>query len=110
MQNAIYGGRVDNTFDMKVLTSYLLQFFDSSLFGSSSRGKRLGPNINLPQSTNIKVRHCSRFKEVLLRYFSRIILLFDFFLCLAVFVTKKLSSINSVQVTQRWIEIGQYLF
>ena len=27
MENAIYGGRVDNTFDMRVMTSYLLQYF-----------------------------------------------------------------------------------
>lgn len=30
--NAIYGGRVDNTFDLKVLESYLLQYFDQSSF------------------------------------------------------------------------------
>lgn len=28
--NAIYGGRVDNTFDLKVLESYLLQYFDQT--------------------------------------------------------------------------------
>lgn len=31
MENAIYGGRVDNTFDMRVLTSYLLQYFSNSV-------------------------------------------------------------------------------
>lgn len=31
MENAIYGGRVDNTFDMRVLTSYLLQYFSGSV-------------------------------------------------------------------------------
>lgn len=30
--NAIYGGRVDNTFDLKVLESYLLQYFEQSSF------------------------------------------------------------------------------
>ena len=31
MENAIYGGRVDNTFDMRVLTSYLVQYFSDSV-------------------------------------------------------------------------------
>ena len=31
MENAIYGGRVDNTYDMRVLQSYLLQLFDTKL-------------------------------------------------------------------------------
>ena len=31
MENAIYGGRVDNTFDMRVMTSYLLQYFSDSV-------------------------------------------------------------------------------
>ena len=59
MENAIYGGRVDNTFDMRVLVSYLLQYFDAGLLSGSGRarsGKRLVANISLPQSTNIKVR------------------------------------------------------
>nr|CAB3240329.1 cytoplasmic dynein 2 heavy chain 1-like [Phallusia mammillata] len=55
MENAIYGGRVDNTFDMRVLSAYLRQYFQSSvLSGSRSRGKSLVPNVNLPQSINIK--------------------------------------------------------
>uniref|UniRef100_H2ZEZ5 Uncharacterized protein n=1 Tax=Ciona savignyi TaxID=51511 RepID=H2ZEZ5_CIOSA len=56
MENAIYGGRVDNIFDMRVLTSYLTQYFDSDLLSASSRsrGKRLVANVTLPQSTNIK--------------------------------------------------------
>ena len=61
MENAIYGGRVDNTFDMRVLTSYLLQYFDAGIFSSAMRsrgGKRLVANITLPQSTNIKVLKC----------------------------------------------------
>ena len=31
MENAIYGGRVDNIYDMRVLQSYLVQLFDSKL-------------------------------------------------------------------------------
>ena len=39
-ENAIYGGRIDNTFDAKVLQSYLLQYFEQAVFpGQVSRGK-----------------------------------------------------------------------
>ena len=31
-ENAIYGGRIDNTFDAKVLQSYLLQYFEQAVF------------------------------------------------------------------------------
>jgi hypothetical protein len=31
---AIYGGRVDNTFDLRVLVSYLKQFFDGSVLSN----------------------------------------------------------------------------
>ena len=31
MENAIYGGRVDNIYDMRVLQSYLVQLFDNKL-------------------------------------------------------------------------------
>ncbi|CAH1776602.1 unnamed protein product [Owenia fusiformis] len=48
---AIYGGRVDNTFDVRVMESYLKQFFDPQMLSSQSRGsKRLGP-IKIPNST-----------------------------------------------------------
>ena len=30
-ENAIYGGRVDNIFDVRVLTSYLQKYFSDSL-------------------------------------------------------------------------------
>ncbi|EDO28350.1 predicted protein, partial [Nematostella vectensis] len=50
--NAIYGGRIDNTFDMKVLESYLLQYFEQAVFaqGGRSRNKRVIPNVTLPTS------------------------------------------------------------
>jgi len=61
MENAIYGGRVDNTFDMRVLSAYLRQYFDSGLLSDSrSRGKRLTSNVTLPNSTNIKVPGCGQ--------------------------------------------------
>ena len=39
-ENAIYGGRIDNTFDAKVLQSYLLQYFEQAVFpGQVSRSQ-----------------------------------------------------------------------
>ncbi|XP_074620352.1 cytoplasmic dynein 2 heavy chain 1-like [Acropora palmata] len=54
-ENAIYGGRVDNTFDAEVLRSYLLQYFEQAVFpgqsGSrSARPKKVIPNVTLPTS------------------------------------------------------------
>lgn len=49
---AIYGGRVDNTFDLRVMVSYLRQFFDGNTL-SQGRNKRLGP-LRLPTSTNFR--------------------------------------------------------
>ena len=37
MENAIYGGRVDNIYDMRVLQSYLVQLFDSKLLTGEVR-------------------------------------------------------------------------
>ncbi|XP_076467409.1 LOW QUALITY PROTEIN: cytoplasmic dynein 2 heavy chain 1-like [Babylonia areolata] len=50
---AIYGGRVDNPFDTRVLVSYLKQFFDTGVISAQGKGKRLGP-LRMPTSTNIK--------------------------------------------------------
>ncbi|KAK3801155.1 hypothetical protein RRG08_006872 [Elysia crispata] len=51
---AIYGGRVDNPFDTRVMVSYLQQFFNSSIISPQGRsGKRLGP-LKLPASTNVR--------------------------------------------------------
>ena len=50
-QNAIYGGRVDNSFDLRVLESYLKDFFNSDVIsGSGSAVKSFGPGIELPKS------------------------------------------------------------
>lgn len=52
-ENAIYGGRVDNTFDAKVLQSYLLQYFEQAVFpsqGGRSKAKKVIPNVTLPTS------------------------------------------------------------
>uniref|UniRef100_A0A8D0H431 Cytoplasmic dynein 2 heavy chain 1 n=1 Tax=Sphenodon punctatus TaxID=8508 RepID=A0A8D0H431_SPHPU len=57
LENAIYGGRVDNYFDMRVLRSYLEQFFNSRLIGGSNlRSKKMNKfpySISLPNSCNI---------------------------------------------------------
>ena len=62
MQNAIYGGRVDNTFDMRVLFSYLEQIFNDFVIpGQSgtlakSGGRKTGlPFGNIPASVRMKV-------------------------------------------------------
>ncbi|XP_076446844.1 LOW QUALITY PROTEIN: cytoplasmic dynein 2 heavy chain 1-like [Babylonia areolata] len=49
---AIYGGRVDNVFDLRVLVSYLKQFFDAGVISEKGKNKRLGP-MRMPTSTNI---------------------------------------------------------
>ncbi|NXI65822.1 DYHC2 protein, partial [Anseranas semipalmata] len=56
-ENAIYGGRVDNYFDMRVLRSYLEQLFNSRVIGSlNGRGKKMTSfphSISLPNSCSI---------------------------------------------------------
>ena len=55
MEFAIYGGRVDNVFDMQVMVSYLRSFFDDSVLGEGARGsKKLGP-LRVPASTSFRV-------------------------------------------------------
>ncbi|CAB3978327.1 cytoplasmic dynein 2 heavy chain 1-like [Paramuricea clavata] len=57
-ENAIYGGRVDNTYDLNVLKSYLQQYFEPNVVtgGQSSRGrgKRVIPNVTLPTSCHLE--------------------------------------------------------
>uniref|UniRef100_A0A7N9ATV1 Cytoplasmic dynein 2 heavy chain 1 n=1 Tax=Mastacembelus armatus TaxID=205130 RepID=A0A7N9ATV1_9TELE len=62
LENAIYGGRIDNPSDLRILRSYLEQFFSARLFSSSlSAGQRKGrggtrffpPQISLPNSCSI---------------------------------------------------------
>ncbi|XP_037092634.1 cytoplasmic dynein 2 heavy chain 1-like [Pollicipes pollicipes] len=55
MENAIYGGRVDNKFDLRVLVSYLENFFNGDVISGTSKSHRpLGPGINLPTSADYK--------------------------------------------------------
>ena len=62
MENAIYGGRVDNTFDMRVLISYLGQCFnDAAITGQAATPTRSGmkmpalPFGNIPVSLRTQV-------------------------------------------------------
>ncbi|XP_009895076.2 cytoplasmic dynein 2 heavy chain 1 [Dryobates pubescens] len=56
-ENAIYGGRVDNYFDMRVLRSYLEQLFNSRVIGGlNPRGKKITHfpySMPLPNSCSI---------------------------------------------------------
>ncbi|XP_064610087.1 cytoplasmic dynein 2 heavy chain 1-like isoform X3 [Liolophura sinensis] len=48
---AIYGGRVDNPFDIQVMASYLRQFFNHAVLSPHGKNKKVGP-IKLPNSTS----------------------------------------------------------
>ncbi|VDM37199.1 unnamed protein product [Toxocara canis] len=49
MQHVIYGGRIDNPFDVSVLNGYLLRYFNSQMISASS-GAELVKNIPIPAS------------------------------------------------------------
>ncbi|XP_078258653.1 cytoplasmic dynein 2 heavy chain 1 isoform X2 [Rhinoraja longicauda] len=57
LKNAIYGGRIDNIFDLRVLNSYLEQFFNpKAIAGSQSRSKNVASfpsSITVPKSCSI---------------------------------------------------------
>ncbi|XP_077466766.1 cytoplasmic dynein 2 heavy chain 1 isoform X1 [Stigmatopora argus] len=59
LESAIYGGRIDNPSDLRILRSYLEQFFSPRLLSPSvGQGKSKGahflpPQINLPNSCSI---------------------------------------------------------
>lgn len=53
MENAIYGGRVDNNFDMRVLTSYLKKYFDSAYINGSHGRAKIFSSVSIPASTRI---------------------------------------------------------
>ncbi|RDD40688.1 Cytoplasmic dynein 2 heavy chain 1 [Trichoplax sp. H2] len=53
LENAVYGGRIDNPFDIRVLESYLHQCFNKSVIGGQSgRRKPLTNNFSMPQSSH----------------------------------------------------------
>lgn len=56
LENAIYGGRVDNCFDLRVLQSYLKQFFNSSVVDEPNQRNKKSTfpySISLPNSCSI---------------------------------------------------------
>uniref|UniRef100_A0A3Q0T4R8 Cytoplasmic dynein 2 heavy chain 1 n=1 Tax=Amphilophus citrinellus TaxID=61819 RepID=A0A3Q0T4R8_AMPCI len=58
LESAIYGGRIDNPSDLRILRSYLEQFFSAHLLSASagqrkSRGGCFLPQISLPNSCSI---------------------------------------------------------
>ncbi|XP_033122293.1 cytoplasmic dynein 2 heavy chain 1-like, partial [Anneissia japonica] len=53
-ENAIYGGRVDNTFDLRVLQSYLTQYFNKDVLSGGKARKKLTANISLPTTCYYK--------------------------------------------------------
>ncbi|XP_076138461.1 cytoplasmic dynein 2 heavy chain 1 [Alosa pseudoharengus] len=57
LENAIYGGRMDSLCDLRILRSYLLQFFSSRLLSAGqSRGRKSSPfpaQISLPNSCSV---------------------------------------------------------
>lgn len=54
LHNAIYGGRIDNTVDLKVLKAYLEMYFVDEVL--SHRWKPLNLQNSLPTSANYQVK------------------------------------------------------
>ena len=51
--NVIYGGRIDNDFDMRILRSYITQYFSDSTLGKQQA--IISHGICVPLSTNLQV-------------------------------------------------------
>lgn len=67
-ESAIYGGRVDNLFDVRVLQSYLQQLFNQDLLGGRSRSNGTMPaGTDLPASTTTSVSK-NRYKKTVQQY------------------------------------------
>eukprot|EP00753_Platysulcus_tardus_P014516 PLAT4386.4.p1 GENE.PLAT4386.4~~PLAT4386.4.p1 ORF type:complete len:4448 (-),score=2754.09 PLAT4386.4:79-13422(-) len=49
MEFAIYGGRISNVYDLRVLRAYLKQYFNRALL---SRGSEVSPGVTLPSSAS----------------------------------------------------------
>ena len=51
-KNAIYGGRIDNVYDLRILDSYLENIFNNEVIGGSNRNKRpIAPGVEMPRTT-----------------------------------------------------------
>lgn len=56
MESAVYGGRVDNAFDMNVLVAYLKQYFNSETIPGQGKARQmLCDEIQLPNTTDFQV-------------------------------------------------------
>ena len=51
--NVIYGGRVDNNFDLRILRSYLVQYFSDDTLGKQQSA--IDNEIAVPLSKNLRV-------------------------------------------------------
>lgn len=51
--NVIYGGRVDNKFDLRILSSYLTQYFSDDTLGKQKSA--IDAEISIPLSDNLRV-------------------------------------------------------
>jgi len=51
LENAIYGGRIDNDFDMRVLRTYMAQIFKEDILKGS---RKLSDTFSIPQSASMK--------------------------------------------------------
>jgi dynein heavy chain 2 len=51
LENAIYGGRIDNEFDLRVLRAYIAQMFNDPVLGGQEPLSRMLP---VPQSGNVR--------------------------------------------------------
>lgn len=53
-ETAVYGGRIDVSFDSRVLSSYLREYFDNKVVSGGGR-KLLGGKLSVPTSVDYKV-------------------------------------------------------
>ena len=58
MENAIYGGRIENMLDIGVLQAYLSKFFNNQIIAGGKTNLELAPKISPPALNNI-----SKFKK-----------------------------------------------
>ena len=56
MEDAIYGGRIDNAFDLRVLRSYLKVFFTQEIVSDSGAGQEVlvGTGLKMPRNADYR--------------------------------------------------------
>ena len=54
MENAIYGGRVDNIYDFKVLVVYLKQYFNGDILRGGGKGRAADRGFRMPNASTNK--------------------------------------------------------